>query len=100
MKAIYFDLKMWKIILSKMKIAPKFLTFKYKEDWPIPKRIHDNQVLVKTVNAGICGSDLHQVALDMSYYASVLSSPVNPSPIGHEVIGIVEKTNSNSSLKG
>jgi threonine dehydrogenase-like Zn-dependent dehydrogenase len=98
MKAIYFDLKMWKILLNKMKIAPKFLTFKYKEDWPLPKRNTGNQVLVKTLNAGICGSDLHQLALDMSYYASVLSSPLNPSPIGHEVIGMVEEISQNSTL--
>ena len=99
MKGIYFDLKMWKIILSKIKLAPKFLTFKYKEDWATPKIVHDNQILVKTLNAGICGSDIHQVKLDMSYYASVLSSPLNPTPIGHEVVGMVEKTNENSSLK-
>ncbi|TFG19588.1 MAG: hypothetical protein EU530_05845 [Promethearchaeota archaeon] len=96
MRGIYFDLKMWKIILSKMKLAPKFLTFKYKEDWPKPKITHDNQVLVKTLNSGICGSDIHQVKLDMSYYASILSSPLNPAPIGHEVVGIVEKTKKNS----
>jgi len=98
-KGIYFDLKMWKIILSKIKLAPKFLTFKYKNNWSTPKIIHDNQVLVKTLNAGICGSDIHQVKLDMSYYASILSSPLNPAPIGHEVVGMVEKTNENSSLK-
>ena len=98
MKGIYFDLKMWKIILSKLKLAPKFLTFKYKEDWDKPEITHDNEVLVKTLNAGICGSDLHQAKLDMSYYASILSSPQNPSPIGHEVLGIVENTNKNSSF--
>lgn len=99
MKGIYFDLKMWKIILSKIKLAPEFLTFMYKEDWPTPKITYDNQVLVKTLNAGICGSDIHQVKLDMSYYASVLSSPLNPAPIGHEVVGVVENTNDNSLLK-
>lgn len=99
MKGIYFDLKMWKIILSKLRLAPKFLTINYKDNWAIPKITHNSHVLVKTLNAGICGSDIHQIDLDMSYYASVLSSPLNPSPIGHEVVGIVEKTSKNSSLK-
>jgi L-iditol 2-dehydrogenase len=99
MKGIYFDLKMWKIILSKLNLAPKFLTFKYKEDWAEPIIQNENQVLVKTLNAGICGSDVHQLKLDMSYYASILSSPINPSPIGHEVIGVVEEVNANSSFK-
>ncbi len=90
---------MWKIILSKLKLAPKFLTFTYKEDWTVPTIKHDNELLVKTLNAGICGSDIHQVKLDMSYYASILSSPLNPTPIGHEVVGLIEKTNENSSFK-
>ncbi len=39
-----------------------------------------------------------KLELDMSYYASILSSPLNPTPIGHEVVGMVEKANDNSSL--
>jgi len=99
MKGIYFDLRMWKIILSKLKLAPKFLTLSYKEDWNIPEIKHDNEVLVKTINAGICGSDIHQLKLDMSYYVSVISNSKNPSPIGHEVMGIVEKTNEKSNFQ-
>ncbi len=90
---------MWKIVLSKIHLAPKFLTFKYKEDWIKPVIRNDNQILVKTLNAGVCGSDIHQVKLDMSYYASILSSPLNPAPIGHEVVGAIEETNVNSSFK-
>ncbi len=99
MKGLYFDLKMWKIILTKIHLAPKFLNFIYKDSWAIPEPLRENEVLIKTLQAGICGSDIHQIKLDFSYYASVLTNSNDLSPLGHEVVGLVEKTSENSKFR-
>lgn len=82
-----FDLKIWKALLKKMGLGSKFLMVKYKNDWPKPTIRYPNQVFVKNHLGGICGSDLHQLNIEGSYFSTILASKTNPFPIGHEVIG-------------
>jgi threonine dehydrogenase-like Zn-dependent dehydrogenase len=94
MKAIMYDLKTTNMILRKLKIGNKYIMVKYNDQWPIPEIKYPNQVLIKTSLAGICASDIHQIALDISYYASILAKRTNPFPMGHEVVGEVTKIGS------
>ncbi len=91
MKAIMYDLKISKVIRKKMKLAGKFTMIKYREDWPKPTIKHPRQVLVRPLMAGICASDIHQINVNLSYSATILARKDNPFPLGHEVVGIVEK---------
>ncbi|MBP7737688.1 MAG: zinc-binding dehydrogenase [Spirochaetes bacterium] len=91
MKALMFDYSIPKIALKKIGLGGDFLLVKYSDSWPVPKIAHPNQVLVRTTLGGICASDLHQMEVSMSLYASIMASPVNPMPMGHEAIGVVEE---------
>ena len=84
-----YDLQLWKVALKLAKLSGKFLMVKFKEDWPKPKIKYPNQVQVKNTLGGICGSDLHQLDVDVSFASSILAKKMNPFPIGHEVIGVV-----------
>jgi threonine dehydrogenase-like Zn-dependent dehydrogenase len=97
MIGLKYDLKIWKVILRKMRIGSKYLLIKYRKDWASPQITHDNQILIKNRFAGICGSDYSQINADMSYIASILSVNQNPSPIGHELVGEVIKIGKNVS---
>jgi L-iditol 2-dehydrogenase len=94
MKAIMYDLKISKVIRKKMKLAGKYTMIKYREDLPKPIIKHPRQVLVRPVMAGICASDVHQIAVDLSYSATILARKDSPYPLGHEVVGIVEEVGS------
>jgi threonine dehydrogenase-like Zn-dependent dehydrogenase len=89
MKAIYFDLKMYKAMLKKLHLAGRYAMLKYRQDWPIPELDYPNQVQVKTKLCGICGTDMHLIGLEISFAASILASRRNPFPMGHEFIGEV-----------
>jgi len=52
------------------------------EDIPVPE-IGDDEILLKTIYCGLCGTDIAKIVpLDVE----------KPAPIGHEVVGLVEKT--------
>ena len=89
MKAVQYDLKTWRAVLKKIGLARKFAMVKYKENWPNPKIVFPNQVIVKNQLGGICGSDLHNLNVESSYFESILASKINPFPIGHEAVGVV-----------
>ncbi|MFW9924081.1 MAG: zinc-binding dehydrogenase [Candidatus Thorarchaeota archaeon] len=89
-----FDLQLWKVALKKIGLGGKFLMYKYKDKWPKPKIKYENQVIIKNLLGGICGSDLHQLQVDVSYASSILARKINPFPIGHEAIGLVEEVGS------
>ncbi|MBK5112420.1 MAG: hypothetical protein KGD59_06885 [Candidatus Heimdallarchaeota archaeon] len=61
MKAVQYDLKIWKSVLKKIGLAGKFAMVKYRDDWSKPKILYPNQVIVKTHLGGICSSDIHQL---------------------------------------
>jgi threonine dehydrogenase-like Zn-dependent dehydrogenase len=86
MKAILYDLKISKVVRKKMKLAGKYTMIKYREDLPKPTIKHARQVLVRPVMAGICASDVHQIAVDLSYSATILARKDSPYPLGHEVV--------------
>lgn len=46
---------------------------------------------------GICASDFHMMTVDISYFASILAGPENPSPMGHELVGDVVETGREAS---
>lgn len=94
MKAIMYDLKKSKLIRKKMKLAGKYTMIKYREDWPKPTLKHPRQVLVRPIISGICASDINQIDVKLSYSASILARKDSPYPLGHEVVGVVEKVGS------
>jgi threonine dehydrogenase-like Zn-dependent dehydrogenase len=94
MKAIMYDLKISKVVRKKAKLAGKYTMIKYREDWPKPTIKHPRQVLVRPVMSGICASDVHQIAVNLSYSATILARKDSPYPLGHEVVGIVEEVGS------
>ncbi len=83
---------MFKVVLRMLKINSKFALLKYKESWEIPEPIYPNQVQIETIHGGICGSDMNQIFVNISMYASILASNENPSEMGHEIFGRVTKT--------
>lgn len=84
MKGVFFNLD-----FNKIEQAKDLSLVTYREDWKIPKIENPHQVRVKTLLGGICGSDLHQIFLEVSYFSSILASDINPSPLGHEFLGII-----------
>ncbi|MGD0274771.1 MAG: alcohol dehydrogenase catalytic domain-containing protein [Syntrophales bacterium] len=92
MKALMFDYNIPKVVLKKAGVGSDFLLLKYGDNWPKPKIVHPDHVLVKNRLGGICGSDLHQISVKLSLYASIMASSVNPMPMGHETVGTVMET--------
>jgi threonine dehydrogenase-like Zn-dependent dehydrogenase len=91
MKGIMYDLKMSTIIRTKLRLPWTNPLIKYKDNWPRPAIQYPNQVLVRTLLGGICASDLHQIGLRISYFASIFANPTIPFPMGHELIGEVDQ---------
>ncbi|MFX1514375.1 MAG: zinc-binding dehydrogenase [Promethearchaeota archaeon] len=89
MKGIMYDLKLYKVILKKIKFSRKYSMIKYRSDWSVPLIKYPNQVQIKTHLGGICASDLHHLDVDTSYFVSIWASGINPIPTGHEVVGEV-----------
>ncbi|MFW9959281.1 MAG: alcohol dehydrogenase catalytic domain-containing protein, partial [Candidatus Odinarchaeota archaeon] len=94
LKAIMYNLKISTIIRKKMRLAGKYSMIKFDTDFPKPSIKFPRQVLIKSIMAGICASDIHQIDVDISYSASILARKDNPFPLGHEVVGIVEEIGS------
>lgn len=73
--------------MDKMKVAMYYKNNDVRiEEQPIPE-INDNELLVKVVASGICGSDV------MEWYRIKKA----PLVLGHEISGVVEKTGKNVS---
>jgi threonine dehydrogenase-like Zn-dependent dehydrogenase len=89
MKGVKYDLKIGKLLLKKMHLAGKNGMLLYKKDWPEPTIEHPNQVKVRTLLGGICGTDLNMIGLRMSTFASILANQERPIPMGHELVGEV-----------
>jgi len=98
MRALMFDYNIPRIVLRKIGLGGDFFLVKYSETWPIPKIVYPNQVLVKTHLGGICATDLLQMSVSVSLYASIMASPINPIPMGHEAMGTVMEVG--SAVKG
>ncbi len=92
MKAVMFTYSLPRIALKKIGLGGDFFLTRYRDDWPEPCIHHPNQVKVETRLGGICASDLHQMSVSVSLYASIMASPVNPIPMGHEIVGTVVET--------
>jgi threonine dehydrogenase-like Zn-dependent dehydrogenase len=91
MQALMFDFQMWKVVLKKLHLGSPFLLTKFSDHWPQPILHHPNQIKIKTLLGGICASDLHQIDLHVSLYESILASPQNPFPLGHEIVGEIDQ---------
>jgi L-iditol 2-dehydrogenase len=100
MKGIKYDLSTLNIVLARTRIAGMGAMMQYRADWPDPGIAHPNQVLARTLLGGICATDLHQLKTDMSYTASILAPPVNPFPMGHELVARVEEVGAGVSRLG
>ncbi len=94
MKGIMYDFQLYKVILKKLKLSGKYSMIKYRDDWSIPEIKYPNQVQIKTHLGGICASDLHMLNVDLSYVSSILASNENLFPLGHEVVGEIVETGS------
>jgi len=71
--------------MEKMKVAMYYSNNDVRiEEMPIPK-INDNELLVKVIASGICGSDV------MEWYRIKKA----PLVLGHEISGIIEKAGKN-----
>ncbi len=95
MKGIFYDLKLWKAILKKMKLVGKTAMLQYREDWPVPEPKRPNEIQAKTIMSGICGTDMHMIDVNISYATSILASPLQPFPMGHELVARVSKIGEN-----
>jgi threonine dehydrogenase-like Zn-dependent dehydrogenase len=94
MKALMFNYNIPRIALKKLGLGGDFSLVKYSDAWPIPKIVYPNQVLMKTHLGGICATDLLQMSVSVSLYASIMASPVNPIPMGHEAMGVIAEVGS------
>ncbi len=90
MKAAMFNCSPERLEQKQKGQGGEFILIEYRDDWPDPKILHPNQVVVKTRLGGICASDLHSIDAAWSLYTTMLALPMNPSPLGHEVVGTVE----------
>ncbi|GAB4315989.1 MAG: zinc-binding dehydrogenase [Promethearchaeota archaeon] len=90
MRGLMFDRSTWRLALTKL-FRLEGLTTRYRDDWPTPQVDHPTKVRVKTLLAGICGTDLHQARADVSTFVTAMASPRNPFPVGHEALAVVDE---------
>ncbi|KAI5640100.1 alcohol dehydrogenase groES-like domain-containing protein [Phthorimaea operculella] len=69
----------------------KTLTLKYEKNYPIPKVVNDDDVIVKVEYAGVCGTDLH--------IGEFPATKEHPVALGHEFVGIVHDVGKKSIFK-
>lgn len=99
MKAIVYDFNVPTYLLAKSfgKWIPSLYDGKRSalslQDRPSPTLPNENWVKLKTIHAGVCGSDLGAIF----YKTSPAMTPFNsfPSILGHEVVGIVTEVGMN-----
>lgn len=68
---------------------PRFIV----KDVPTPD-INDEEVLIRVINCGICGSDVHLYETDKQGYVIFSGLTKLPCILGHEFSGVVEKVGS------
>ncbi|XP_049883883.1 uncharacterized protein LOC126379235 [Pectinophora gossypiella] len=71
----------------------KTLSLKYEKNYPMPKVINDDDVIVKVEYSGICGTDLHIIQGEFP------ASKERPFPLGHEFSGVVHDAGKKSIFK-
>ncbi|CAH1642242.1 unnamed protein product [Spodoptera littoralis] len=69
------------------------LNLYYQKDYPLPKLINDDDVIVKVHYSGICGTDLHIIQGEFP------ASKSRPLPLGHESSGVIHEVGKNSIFK-
>ncbi|KAF9794084.1 hypothetical protein SFRURICE_013549 [Spodoptera frugiperda] len=69
------------------------LNLYYQKDYPLPKLINDDDVIVKVHYSGICGTDLHII---QGEFPAIKSRPI---PLGHESSGVIHEVGKNSIFK-
>ncbi|OWR46607.1 zinc-containing alcohol dehydrogenase [Danaus plexippus plexippus] len=70
----------------------KKVTLTYGE-FPMPKLVHDTDVIVKVHYAGVCGTDLHIIQGEFPAYKE------RPLPLGHEFSGVIHAVGEKSIFK-
>ena len=97
MKALVYDLKVPRIIASKLLgcFSPaaymgRFAALQYREI-PDARLPADDWVLIKTRYCGICGSDYKQVFAIGNWDNPMTALISFPQVLGHEVVGTIEK---------
>ena len=97
MPALQFDFNLWKLAKSKVRgLRDKRGFWKPGgavgiEQVPLPSLVADDWVIVKTVLAGICGSDLKELTLDGAVDNPLQTFLSFPQIMGHEVVGIIDR---------
>ena len=89
MEGLRYDLRIFKVVLKKLRLGGKYIMVKFRRDWEKPRITDATQVLVRNLYTGICGTDYSQVHIHLSYTASIMTENRNPSPMGHEVLSEV-----------
>ncbi|XP_041970637.1 D-arabinitol dehydrogenase 1-like [Aricia agestis] len=71
----------------------KALSLKFEKKYPMPKLIHDDDVIVRVEYSGVCGTDLHIIQGEFP-------APRDRSlPLGHEFSGVVHQAGKSSLFK-
>jgi threonine dehydrogenase-like Zn-dependent dehydrogenase len=98
MKALVFEYKLSRLALSRILgvfssrgYLNRFGFLKLKEI-PYPKQYTKNWVIIKTKYCGICGSDHKQIFLDGNRDNPMTALISWPQVLGHEAVGVVDKT--------
>jgi threonine dehydrogenase-like Zn-dependent dehydrogenase len=102
MEGVMFKLNIPKAMFRMAGFGSQTSLLVYRKDWPAPAVELPNQVRINAIMAGICGSDLHQVNVNVSIFGSIFVSSEKGKlmPMGHEVLGVVDAVgNDVQSLK-
>lgn len=105
MKALLFEYKLYRLAIAKImgifsrrgyfsRLGPLRL-----KDFAYPKIKADDWCIVKTRFCGICGSDHKQIFLDGNIDNPMTALISWPQILGHEAVGIVDKTGKSLKLK-
>jgi threonine dehydrogenase-like Zn-dependent dehydrogenase len=100
MPALTFEMKIWKLIKSKLRGMRKPSGY-WKpggavelKQLPVPSLVSDDWVIVKTALSGICGSDMKEVTLSGAIDNPLRGFITFPQIMGHEATGIIDKVGS------
>ncbi|GBP56615.1 D-arabinitol dehydrogenase 1 [Eumeta japonica] len=69
------------------------LKVSYQKDFPIPKIVNDDDVIIKVAYAGVCGTDLHIIQGEFP------ALKTRPLPLGHEFSGVILDVGEKSIFK-
>ncbi|GBP56626.1 D-arabitol-phosphate dehydrogenase [Eumeta japonica] len=65
----------------------------YQTDFPMPRIVNDDDVMVKVAYSGVCGTDLHIIQGEFP------ALKTRPLPLGHEFSGVVAEVGEKSIFK-